>query len=417
MASPSMTGMPRLQRWALRPLLLATLVLLALAASAASAQAGVVVTIQSPSGATTTPVSTEEIPGDITGTYRISTRTGGTETIRCEEAHCVSVIALLERSHANFDYATITIPRLNGRPLRLTREDVKHPDQPVFYTDDQGVTRFIGPPDDDRKVAFTNYFEVGSAVTLIQRRASKLKVRLTPREKKIEPGESVTFEASATGTEPDEEVVFSWGLKGSKLSPGDATHTHKFPKKDGDYKLLVSAAVEGSEDTVTEVAKITVGDPEESDKDREGGGTNSTGGADSGASDGADGDGSTYGGGSSGYTPSYTTPTPTPYTPTPAPPPSTPTPTPDPSPPNIVTDGSFVEGNLLADAGDPPSGSILESAARAARDGTPRNDESGGDIPEAALSLVGALALLGLGAGLESRQGRPLRLRLPRRAG
>jgi hypothetical protein len=85
--------------------------------------------------------------------------------------------------------------------------------------------------------------------------------------------------------------------------------------------------------------------------------------------------------------------------------------------PDIATSGTTVEGNLLADVSDPPPSNILESAARAARDGNPKDPgPDGGGVSEAAISIVGVLALLALGAGIETRQGRLPRPRLPRRA-
>ncbi len=412
--SPNMARMPSLPRPAVRSLLIAVFAALALAAGTATAEAGVTVVIQPPGATNPKSISLDDVQPDI-GTggpqpFRIAKPGGGTQ--RVEVTNGVSLQKVLSEAGLNFNYVTISIPRPDRSTLTLTKEQVKDPrNQQVFYTDPQGVTRFIGPGQANGIVLAKDYFEFDGNGILLQRTQSKLDVTISPSKKKIELGGSVTFKASVTGDESGESVTYTWGLAGRKQTLAGPSFTQKFPKKDDVYKFLVAVRVEGSETSVTAVAKITVGDPEKADEEQTGGGEGDTG------SDGGTTDGSGTGG-SSTYTPSYT---PAPITPSePTPPP---TPTPDPEPlPDIATSGTPVEGNLLADVSDPPPSNILESAAEAARQGKQKDDEAtDGDVgvSEAAVSIFAALALLGLGAGMETRQGRRprLRLRLPRRAG
>lgn len=417
--SPNMARMPSFLRPAVRSLLLAACAAVALAAWTATAEAGVTVVIQPPGAADPKPISTDDVQPDIgTGApqpFQIAKPGGGTQ--RVEVSNGVSLQKLLSETGTNFDFVTIQVPRPDGSMLSLTKEQVKDPrNQQVFYTDAQGVSRFIGPRQDNDVVLAKDYFEVSGSITLLQRSQSKLKVTISPAKKKIDLGGSVTFKAAVTGNEPGESVTYTWWLAGRKQTVAGSSFTQKFPKKDDVYKFSVAVRIDGSETSVTAVAKITVGDPEKADEEQTGGGEGDTG-SDGGTADGSGGDGSsTYT--PSTYTPSYTPAPITPPAPAPAP---TPTPTPEPLP-DIATSGTPVEGNLLADVSDPPPSNILESAAQAARQGKQKDDEgTDGDVgvSEAAVSVFAALALLGLGAGIETRQGRlpRLRLRLPRRFG
>jgi hypothetical protein len=417
LGSPNMARMPSLPRPAVRSLLIAVFAAVALAAGTATAEAGVTVVIQPPGATNPKSISLDDVQPDIgTGApqpFRIAKPGGGTQ--RVEVTNGVSLQKVLSEAGLNFNYVTISVPREDRSMLTLTKEQVKDPrNQQVFYVDPQGVTRFIGPGQANGIVLAKDYFEFNGNSMLLQRSQSKLTVTISPTKKKIDLGGSITFKATVSGNLPDESVTYTWGLAGRKQTVAGSSFTQKFPKKDDVFKFLVAVRVDGSETSVTDVATITVGDPEKADKEQTGGGEGDTG-SDGGTTDGSGTDGS------STYTPSTYTPSYTPAPITPPEPTPTPTPTPEP-PPDIATSGTPVEGNLLADVSDPPPSNILESAAQAARQGKQKDDEAtDGDVgvSEAAISVFAALALLGLGAGIETRQGHltRLRLRLPRRAG
>ncbi|HEX2070516.1 MAG TPA: PKD domain-containing protein [Thermoleophilaceae bacterium] len=375
------------------------------------------VTVERPDGDTESILASEASP-DITGPYTVRQRDGRTTRVLVEDG--VSIRELLSATQTELGYGAVEIARPGGGVVKLTRKqiDAATPRPPVLYSDETGATWFLRSPTSSTDVNAADHFRVTGSTLAIKQMDDELTVEVKASRKRIEPGESIRFTVEVSGGPSDAEYLYEWNFNdGERLADGRATETHEFVEA-GTFRVLASVTIVGESRSDSGVVEVQVGDPAQSEKDREGGGTNETGTGDSGALDGSTGGGSTYGDSGSTYTPSYTPPpaSSTPVTPTPPPTPPTPTPKP-PKPPGIATSsGTTVEGNLLADASDPP-GNILESAARAARDGNPRDDEAddGGSVPEAALSVAGALALLGLGAGIESRQGRLPRLRLPRR--
>jgi len=411
-----MARMPSLPRTMARVLLAAVFALALIAAPTHAQGSGIEVNIQPPDGGKQVSIVTTDVTGEITAKYRVATAGGGTQTI--DVVNGVSLRQLLEKTGTDFGFETIAVPRADGSSLVITKDQIEDPrNQAVFYVDSVGVTHFIGPREPGAStVAAENYFPVSNGVIFTQESESKLKVSISPSKKKIELGGSVSFRATVTGNDDGDAIAYTWGISGKKQTQGSSSRfTQKFPSKDGVYKFLVAARIEGSAVSTTAVAKITVGDPEKA-KDEQTGNGDATTGSDTGTGTGT-------GGSDSGgtYTPSYT-PTPS----APVPPAPTPPPTPSAEPPDtpdIATSGTTVEGNLLADVSDPPPSNILESAARAAREGKQADDDSGpdgGGVSEAAISIAGVLALLALGAGIETREGRLPRwraphLRLPRR--
>src|SRR6218665_2831999 len=216
--SPNMARMPSRPRMAIRSLLIAAFAAVALAASAASAEAGVTVVIQPPGNVPPKSISTDGVKPDIgTGApqpFRIAKPGGGTQ--RVEVSNGVSLQKLLTDTGTNFDFETITIERPDRSSLTLTKEQVRDPrNQQVFYTDAQGVTRFIGPGQSNGIVPAKDYFEVGESMSVTQWSQGKLQVSISPKKKKIGLGESVRFTATVTGA-LDESVTYTWGIKGRK---------------------------------------------------------------------------------------------------------------------------------------------------------------------------------------------------------
>lgn len=391
---------------------------------------GIVITIQPPSNGKPAEIPLADLgDGDINTPYKLAQPNGAPpKTVNVKGP---SVLAVLKASQTNFNYSRIDIAKPDGSTLTITKDQIQSVRPPLFYTDDQGVTHFIGSPGADGVVPLEAQFAVSGPITLTQLPPPRLNIVLSPKKKKIKLGGSVSFSARVTGARAGETVRYEWAISGTDngrkfdrwgaVGQDSATHTEKFPRKDRLYKVRVAAWVDGDrEGSVVAVSEITVGNPDlESGKKKNGetgpddtGSTGGTGGTGTGGYDGGD-----YGGGdggySGGYTPSYTPPAYTPPAPAPTPPP--PEPVDPPELPDIATsDATTVEGNLLADASDPPPTSLLESAAKAANNGKPSESAGGAGVPEAAISIAGVLALLGLGAGLEFREGKLPRLRVPR---
>ncbi len=369
----------------------------------AAAQAGVEVVIQPPGKSNPGSISTDEVPPDVSDkTYRVLSGGGAKEV---KVAAGVSLRALLDATGTNGEYATIEIPRGPGSSLLLRKGQVENRvAQPVFFADAQGRMRFIWPTADGSAIPARNFFAVPSIISLLQRAQQRLRVEISPKSKTIKPGGTVTFRAKTSGDRPGETVVYYWWLTDDKKPRlGSEEYVHDFPEKEGVYGVHVSAVIEGAGVSDRGYAKITVGDPDgkgdEEQTDPE---------------DPTPGSGTPGNSSPSPYTPSTGSVSPPSPMPIPAAPTPTPTPTSPPEPkdsPDVPISGTTVEGNLLADASDPPPSNILESAVQAARDGNPgeANDADIG-VPEAALSIACALALLALGAAIENRQGRRLSL-------
>jgi len=366
----------------------------------AAAQAGVQVTIQPPGNANPVGILTDDVPPDVTDkTYRVQSGKGTTEV---KVGAGVSLRALLNATNTNTDYATITIPRGARPPLLLRKRQVENESaQPVFFADSLGRMRFVWPTADGSAIPAGNYFSVPSHIFLAQRAQQRLRVEISPRTKTIKPGGTITFRATTSGDRPGETVVYYWWLTDDKKQRlGSEEYVHDFPEKEGVYGVHVSAVIENAGVSDRAYAKITVGDPDGKEDEEQ-----------------TDPDDPT----TDSETPGTSSPTSTPYTPStapvsppsPTPVPATPSPPPEPEdPPDTPSSGTTVEGNLLADVSDSPPSNILESAAQAARDGDPSEaDDADVGVPEAALSIACALALLALGAGIENRQGRRLSLR------
>jgi PKD domain len=408
--------MPRMSsflRTAWGPPIGAVLVALAICLPAAAGPPdGVEVNIVKPDGTKVAPFIATQADDDLLGTVDIRQPNG--TTIKVDVGGGVSIYSLLDEAGAATGYREVELLRPNGGgTITLTRRQIESPRPPGIFKDDTtGAIMFVGAPATAgaRYVDARDYFELdGAAIELTQVEQEEVDVEVEASRTKIDPGESVEFTAQV---DPNGDYRYDWAFE-----PGVASEdagrkvSHRFEKA-GSYKVVVGvySGADDENSIGSGNVRVQVGDPKQSDEDREGGGDNGAAAApDSGAVTGSD--------GAAPYTP-YTPP---PATSTPVPP-TPPTPTPPPpkpsKPPAIATSGTTVEGNLLADVGDPPPSSILESAARAARDGNPKDDDGpdGAGVPEAALSIAGVLALLGLGAGIETRQGRMPRLRRPRLA-
>jgi hypothetical protein len=396
---PNMARMPSVLRSArllLPPVLVVALVLCWPALAAAPV--GIEVNVTKPDG-TQESILTDEASQDIIdATYEVRRPNVPTEKRKITG---ISIRALLDELDAAEDYGKLEIVKPNGATLTLTKKQVDHILPPVLYADEAGKTWFL--VDDGPHFALP-----GSAIA-IEQIAAALKVEVEASPRRVEAGERVKLTASVTGGAAGDKYFFDWSFDdGKRKIDGGRTVSHRFAE-DGSYKVVVK--IESLADGAVRESgsvRVQVGDPEKSDEDREGGGDNGAAAApDSGTSTGSSGGGYSYG---DGYTPD-TSAAPVTPAPTPVPPPPAPV---EPTPPATATSGTSVEGNLLADVSDSAPSSALDAAARAARHGNPNDGApDGADVSEAALSIAGVLALLGFGAGLESRQGRLPRMRLP----
>lgn len=284
---------------------------------------------------------------------------------------------------------------LSGNQLN----DVPPPALRIVGDDIQFVRNSFGPKDVNGHQLKT--FSDGS-LNLVQKSESSFNLQALAK-RKGEVGKPHVFQARWGGGGAGKQYRFKWDF-GDGGTAGKQDVEHEFAEA-GSYDAVVTATTRDSDGKIVEEdsAKVTVkiGEPKQERDDREGGGTNDADGAPySGTYSGSSGAGSSSGD------------TTTPYTPS--------TPSTDgfdsilnDKDPPASSFGDQVEGALLANVSAPLNDSTA-SAARAARTGNPDFEvpESDDKVPPAALAGLGALALMGAGAGLES--GRRPRLRRPR---
>lgn len=388
---PNMTRMPSLRRRSGLLTLLAATAVAAVVALPALADndvfPGIEVTIYPPKGGMEH-VWLNEIDDPEVNTV-LDIRREGRAVRRVPIKDGISVLQILQEASLDVRYGFVEIERPDGSKLVLTKGDVEHPRPPVFYVGSDGDVRFLRPSLGEGDYNQRDHFEIrGAAVSLVQKK-SELDVEVTPAEKTIDVGDSVTFKTEVRNGPTGVSYEYDWNFDdGTTKSDGSSQETHKFTKS-GSFDVLVAVRIAGSDRSDSATADVEVGDPKESAEDQTGGGS-STGTSDSGTYDGI---GTT----SSGTSSSTTTTTP-----------SSPTPTPSfdsQTTPSIATAGPTVSGNLLADVSTPAPSNILESAAKAAREGTPKDDDAdGATVPEAVFSILVLLVLLTLGAAMEQRQ-------------
>jgi len=292
--------------------------------------------------------------------------------------------------------------------VRVSKDQLNDVPPPALFVDDEGRVRFIrnstGPKDDNYN-EYLSRFEV-KRMTLSSSSSFELTANANRRSK---AGEVVTFQGYARGGGSGKIYKLEWDFDdGSATATGrEVTHTYDEP---GTYLPKVSVVTADSDGERGEEVvegfkrlKVIVGKPkDESGDPGAGGGNDAAGAPDSGTYDGSSGAGSSYG----------DTSTTTPYTPSsPTDPFDDSTTDQDPAP---STFGDTVEGALLASVSTTAPNAATESAARAAQSGDPDFDvpEPDDDVPPVAWAGIGALFLMGAGAGLES--GRRPRLRRPR---
>jgi hypothetical protein len=386
-------------RTAARPALVAS-ALVALSAvwwSPALAQDEGPTIIVNPPNGVQVEVPLSEVVGSIGPTdYDVRRRKGGRpQKVYIESGATVEEV--LDHAGVSTGYSYVDIAGVRWSEDQITRGQMP---PAVWFDPVSGMINLLRGSVDRDDVNYKERVKVSSPVHLMLADESGLKVTLSPSDQKVEVGDTVTFEATVTKGGFGEEYTYDWdfGDGGADVDTSTSTRakTEYTFEKDGNWE--VSLDVTTADDDGGDSVEIKVGKPKPSKRKQKGGGDNN------GLNKGGYSEPPSTGSSSTdAYTPVDTKP----------PPPTTP-----------ADLGNTVEGNLLADISAPTS-SATASALEAARTGKPDFEEPDGDgtLPPAAWAGLGALALMGTGAGLESgrrprlrRRGlRRPRLRLPRR--
>ncbi|MEX1141632.1 MAG: PKD domain-containing protein [Thermoleophilaceae bacterium] len=374
-----------------RALLPVAVALLGLIVSSALAQSGGEIVIEPADGGEPVTLTLDDVDGSIDTQYPVRDAEGNTRRIAITPENGAAVDDFLKAAGLDEGYIYLEVGRHRLSRMRVRSGQGQDGLVPALYFDERG-THFVRPlmgPDDENE---SDIVTVPAGAFLIRQSVdSTLRLKVKASKRKIAAGKSVTFEAVATGGGIGDKFEYEWRFGDGSRTARTRVVEHTFDDA-GSYRVKVSAGT--ADDIVHGGVKIEVGEPKESDVDREGGGTNDADGApSSGSFDGDSGTGG-YDTGSSGSFDYSTTDgySPDPYEPVGRSAPAT-------------SGEPTVEGNLLADISTRPSA----AAQAAARTGTPQENEpvDPAGVPTAAWALGGALALLGVGAGMESgRHGR-----------
>jgi hypothetical protein len=161
---------------------------------------------------------------------------------------------------------------LAGASVTLSRDELVRMDafpdgRPVLWMEG-AEARFLRPATTSEKPV-----QLGGAgpVTVRLSRPSELQVRAEASDRRVKPGDAVTFTATLSGADAGEGVDVTWyfddGRRGSGLSV-----THRF-RKPGTYKVSVGARSAADEPGADDFVAVRVGRPPRG-PDRAGGGTN-----------------------------------------------------------------------------------------------------------------------------------------------
>lgn len=354
----------------LGPALLAALALTFAAPSLASA-ADVTVNFARGGGSKTVSLSSVSGAFDVNSAYALIGASGATTT---RQISGISLRALLDAVGADPTYSAVTIARPEGGAVRISRAQLEAGGlTPVVY-DDGGRATFVRPAYSATDQNATDVVS-GSPLVITQVDGTDYDLKATPASKTVKVGETVKFNATATGA-AGQKLTIKWNFNDGTTGDGEAV-AHKF-KKRGYYRVLVTVSGEGDSTSNSTVLKIQVGKAAKSKKQREGGGTNDAAGAPiSGQSDGSDGAGDDAGSADA-------------QKPAPKQKKSL-VPEPQPALPTVT-------GELLSAQQAEPE----QQQSLAARSGNPSKAGGGSaGVPDQAIGAAAALGLLGFGALLE----------------
>jgi hypothetical protein len=344
-------------------------------------------------------ISLDDLQGDedvVEEEYTIRSNAGS----RTEEVTGFSLESVIaEAGFDNFNgYDAANVSRPSGGSISLTNEMVRNaggiwPDglKPVTRVVD-GAPAFVRPSRGPNDKNANDVFEVSSGPLVVELEGGPqaVEIEASASDSKVDVGDKVQFSGKVVAGDAS-SLDFEWTVSGVTHSNDLNPRPYEFSEK-GRYQVILTAASKSNGDVVGQDGfEIQVGEPRESDEDRDGGGKEDDG-TDTGAYDGT---GSGYG---SGYYPSTGTGYPTDSStgfPTDTPP-APKTKAPEPPPPA----GETVSGEVLSDAvvAEPAP---AEEETPTLQTGT--EEDEGGGVPGAVVASVSVLSLLGLGAFREVR--------------
>ncbi len=348
------------------------------------------VTVVSPGGAQQT-LSLDLLAGseDIAGQPYVLRSTSGETTQVVSGFSLGKIVEAAGADPIGFSYLEVQRPA--GGAVMLSRHQALDPGAfldgfPVVYATATG-TGFLRPSAGPEDLNSTDAFEAPQGITLVLRKGSPLRVRAKASPLRTRPGKTVTFTALVEKSGSGEQLTYSWYFDDGHSGSGSTT-SHSFAKR-GSYDVVVGLTTPGDDVGASAVVTVQVGAPL-SGPNRKGGGKNK------------DADAPDHGAaaGTSGAAP----PGPSAVAAASA---ATPRPAPKPAPkaqrrqsePPAENDEQ-VSGVLLSSSETPPK----PTGTPGARTGKLEGDGgSGPGLSDAAMGLLVAAGLLGLGAFAEAR--------------
>lgn len=379
--------MPTFSLRAFRLILLATV---ALGASTALAQTPT----ETPPGPTVIvktvsdvdiPVELADLDREMTGTYTI--RSPGRELDRINLDALGggwSFRTIFEEAgvdnEEDVDY--VLVPRPDGETfVRFTyRGAVGGELPPALYPDEDGTLWFIRHSQDGKDFNRRDWFAIAGSLTIRQRVRKGLRVHVFPDMRVADPddaeaGDTLGFYARIQNAAIGDEYSYAWTVQPGDVSLDDEIDVRHTFEEDGDYTIKVAVTSDNG-DRGSASMNLTIGDPKRKEKDPP---PEDPGGVSTGTTTPAP----TYDG-SSGVDDTYTD--------------DFVTETDDFDTPRSAL-GNQVEGTLLASLSTPPDQPAIDAQSEAASFEVP---DEGGPVPPAVWAGMGALLLMGAGAGLES---------------
>jgi hypothetical protein len=349
-----------------------------LALAPATAQAATV-TIEPASGAPQA-VALESLQPDVRG-REYALRGAGT-SITVTGSSLAALLTAANVDTVGFGYAEIVRP--GGGAVLLSRDQVvgrsPFPDGPAVVWRDGAGLHFLRPStgagDENAGDRLT---APDGALTVRLHRGQLLDVEVSASRRRIDPGESVTFEAKVPRSGAGERLTYSWAFGDGERATGSKV-THRFARR-GSYNAVVGVTTASDDVGASGFVRVQVGKPGAGPA-RAGGGTDSGAAApDSGSAEGATSglaggtDPTPAAGGGQGKAAS----------------------------PRAASDGERVSGQVLSGGGP-----TTAATRRAARTGALSAD-AGAALSPAGWAAVAIAALFLLGAGRESRPTRARR--------
>jgi hypothetical protein len=384
-----------LHHWLIATLAATALSLASPWANAARADAAQV-RVVSPGGAEQT-LSLEALAGseDVVGhSYALRSSTGETT----QTVSGFSLAAVLNAAGADpYSFSYLEVQRPAGGAVLLSRDQALDPGAfpdgpPLVYATAAG-TGFLRPSSGPEDLNASDSFEAPRGASIVLHKGARLKVQAEASTVKTRPGEPVQFSPVVEGAGSGEQLAYSWYFDDG-TSAETLKATHSFAKR-GSYDVVLGVTSDGDDTGASAVVTIQVGPPI-AGPNRKGGGTSKDAEApDHGAAD------ETSGlGGPIGRMPPETRPpaassvrrgmTDRPRTESKQKPPS-----------SEGVAGDLVEGELVsAETSVRPAPAAKQAAARSGQ--LQADGGSGGGIPDAALGLLAAAGLFGVGALIEA---------------